>query len=87
MILKMEATTDGNVEPRRLKEGDTIKLGAQQPDSLILAKQTLVGKVIGDEVLHRKTIKSVITKGWGDPVGLKCEEFLRHRNYRKNPES
>lgn len=39
-------------------------------ESVIVAKQALVGRIIADKALNINTEKAMISKGWGDPEDL-----------------
>lgn len=34
------------------------------------SKHALLGRIISDKPLHRKTVKSMIVRGWGEQEGL-----------------
>lgn len=52
------------------REGSTFTLEASEIDSFLLAKKSLVGKIMGGQVLNRGAVKNILLKAWGDPAGV-----------------
>lgn len=51
-------------------EGATVELERDDRKTFEVAKHTLVGKIISDKPLNKKTVKEMVQKSWGFPKGL-----------------
>ncbi|XP_057426455.1 uncharacterized protein LOC130719873 [Lotus japonicus] len=56
-------------------EGGLIELQCEEEMSEELARRTLVGKVIYDKVINKTAMKTILSKAWGDPIGLQMTEM------------
>lgn len=55
---------------KEVQEGDIVDLESDAKRTLEVAKHALVGKIISDKDLNRKTVRGMITKSWGNPRGM-----------------
>lgn len=62
-------------EDRRDREGSTITLEASNVDNFLLAKNSLVGKVLTAKSLNRGAVKDIILKAWGDHEGVTISDM------------
>lgn len=71
------------------REGSTFTLEASEIDSFLLAKKSLVGKIMGGQVLNRGADKNILLKAWGDHdvvqianMGMNLFMFTSNTNIR-----
>lgn len=53
-----------------MQEGDIIELEGDASRTFEVAKHALVGKIISEKALNRKTVRGMIIKSWGNPRGM-----------------
>lgn len=55
------------VEKEEVQEGDFVELEGDAKRTFEVAKHALVGNIISDKALNRKTVRGMIIKSWGNP--------------------
>lgn len=62
---------EGNKDTQRGEmEGEVVALELNPQRTFEVARHALVGRLMTDKALNRKTVRSMIEKSWGNPKGL-----------------
>lgn len=57
------------------REGNTVTLVVSENTNLLLAKRSLVGKVLTNKMLNRGAVKAILLKAWGEPDGVQVTDM------------
>lgn len=53
----------------------TVELDQDRAESIDIAKRSLVGKILSGRLLNRGAVKTILSKAWGDLVGLQITDL------------